>query len=197
MRELSQRVFTACERVVASMHLSPAPQRPPWAGLMAGTMVHTDRGPRPIEAVREGLCLRDADGAMQPVRRMMRRSYGADIAEVFPDGLIFAPRLALGNPDDLFMLPNQPLRFEGALLMAADLAGQGAVMRALPVDGITFLRPVFECAATLRAAGALEFLCPDGNGDTGGMPAAGSGAAGALVRRLANPRAIAFPLPAA
>ncbi|MEM1065376.1 MAG: Hint domain-containing protein [Pseudomonadota bacterium] len=163
---------------------------------MAGTVVDTDRGPRPIEAVREGMRVRDADGQLQVVRRMMKRSYAADVTEVFPDGLVFAPRDALGNCDDLFILPNQPLRFEGSLVMADALAGHGAVFRAIPVDGITFLRPIFERAATLKAAGALEFVCPDGNGGVGGIRVGPHGGA-ALVRRLAGPRAQPFPMPAA
>ena len=100
------------------------PQRD--AGLIAGTLVETAMGWRPIELLRVGDRVQTYDGGLRQVRRIERAYYGANQGGYDLNDVMHVPGGALNNCAALFVMPDQHLLIESKV--AADILGTPAVL---------------------------------------------------------------------
>lgn len=142
------------------------------AGLVAGTLVATAMGWRPVEAIAEGDLVLTFDRGMQPVRGVIR-AINWDHDTECPKSLwpLKVPAGALGNRSDMTLLPEQSVMVESdtadmlfgdpfTLLNAADLDGFRGIERVHPEAEIDVIQLNFDDDEIIFAnAGALVF-CP-------------------------------------
>lgn len=103
------------------------------AGIMAGALVETEAGWRPVEMVTAGTSVSTWDGGFRNVRRVDRRHVWAGAREVL------IPGGALANCSDLCLLPGQHVLIESRIAEA--VLGQAAVMvQAAALDGFRGIR---------------------------------------------------------
>mgnify|MGYP001794099110 CR=1 FL=1 len=166
-----RNAFSRCEEIVTAMFAVPATVGRLDLGLIYDTRIATPLGPRPVDAIAPGDTVQDAEGRTHEVLRVMRRTYGAELARIYPEGLVLLPKGTLGVTRDTYLPAEQPLHLTtptdaettGAAplcLRAGALAGHGAVQVALPVDGLTVTRLVFAAPVRLRVEAGLTALCP-------------------------------------
>lgn len=163
--------FNRCEAIVSGMFSVPSSAGALAVGLANDQAVPTPDGPRPANMLRDGDMVSAADGAPHTIKRVMRRSYGADLARAYPEGLVFVPQGTLGCGEDLYLLPDQPVGLGGlmykdgphgqpAMLRARAMAGIGAVQFVLPVDGLVVTRLLFDQPVAFAAGRAMTMMCP-------------------------------------
>lgn len=164
-------------------------------GLTSGTLVETETGWRPMEKLAMGDRVFTMDGSPRPIRWIARAAYGADLPDIFPEGLILVPGGAIGNCQGFYLLPETRILVTGsavealsndsaALLRAADLAGHGGIEPAMPVDGIEIVALGFDDEEIVFAnTGVLVHCPPSGRQRTPsrGFPVLGPRAAHVLM----------------
>jgi len=142
------------------------------AGLVAGTMVATATGWRPVEAIAKGDLVLTFDRGLQPVQSV---SHGVqwDSDDPCPEQLwpLDVPAGALGNQEKMTLLPEQCVMVESdfaestlgdpfALMTASDLEGFRSIQRVQPTQEIPVCQLSFERDEVVFAnSGALSF-CP-------------------------------------
>jgi hypothetical protein len=148
------------------------------SGLVAGTRVETARGWKPVEQVMTGERVQTWDGGLQPVTKVERTLYGADLAEAYPDGLLMVPGGALNTCDAVYLLPEQHILLESVvaeevlgrpavLVPAAALEGHRGIMRVMPVDLVEVVTLSFDEEEIVYAnTGALLHCVPRKAGKT-------------------------------
>lgn len=148
------------------------------SGLVAGTRVETARGWKPVEQVMTGERVQTWDGGLQPVTKVERTLYGADLAEAYPDGLLMVPGGALNTCDAVYLLPEQHILLESVvaeevlgrpavLVPAAALEGYRGIMRVMPVDLVEVVTLSFDEEEIVYAnTGALLHCAPRRAGKT-------------------------------
>ena len=125
------------------------------AGLIAGTRIETGDGWKPVELVQTGEKVHTYDGGLQPVKRIERTVFGADVSTAFPEGLLMVPGGALDNCDAFYLLPDQHVLLESAiaqdvlgnanaLVPAAALENYRGIIRVMPVDLIEVITLFFN-----------------------------------------------------
>ncbi len=141
-------------------------------GLIAGTRIETADGWKPVEFVRTGEKVHTYDGGLQPVKRIERTVFGADVQDVFPEGLLMVPGGALDNCDAIYLLPEQHVLLESAvaeeilgnpaaLVPASALEGYRGIMRVMPVDVIEVITLLFDDEEVVYAnTGAMMHCAP-------------------------------------
>lgn len=145
------------------------------SGLMAGTKVATQIGWRDVAAVAVGDQVLTFDGGMQTVAAVHREiiATGGELApgDAWP---MFVPAEALGNRDDMFLLPNQAVMIEAdaaeevfgdpfAMIPALALDGYRGITRVPPADTMEVVTLAFAQDEVVFAnTGALIF-CPKSN----------------------------------
>jgi hypothetical protein len=111
-------------------------------GMIAGTKVATTNGWAGVETIREGQKVLTFDGGLQTVVAVTRHALIADnhTTDSWP---LYVPAGALGNREDMTILPHQPVMIESDL--AEQMTGDPfAVIPSLALvgfRGITQLRP--------------------------------------------------------
>lgn len=141
-------------------------------GLVAGTQVATQFGWRDVSAVAVGDQVLTFDGGMQTVSSVSRQILvtGGDFApaDAWP---LFVPAGALGNRDDMTLLPQQSVMIEAdaaeevfgdpfAMVPALALEGYRGIVRVPPADQIELITIAFSQDEVVFAnTGALMF-CP-------------------------------------
>jgi hypothetical protein len=141
------------------------------AGLVAGTQVETARGWKPVEQVLTGEKVQTWDGGLQPVTKVERTLYGADLAEAYPDGLLMVPGGALNTCDAVYLLPEQHILLESSiaeevlgrpavLVPAAALEGHRGIMRVMPVDLVEVVTLSFDQEEVVYANTGALLHCP-------------------------------------
>lgn len=141
------------------------------AGLIAGTQVETAEGWKTVERVRTGEKVHTYDGGLRPVRRIERTVFGAEVRQVFPDGLLMVPGGALDNCDAFYLLPDQHVLLESViaaevlgapstLVPAAALEGYRGIMRVMPVDLIEVITLLFDEEEVVFANTGTMMHCP-------------------------------------
>jgi hypothetical protein len=125
------------------------------SGLMAGTQVATQMGWRDVAAIAVGDLVLTFDGGMQAVAAVERQTFatGGELApgDTWP---IFVPAEALGNRDDMFLLPQQSVMIEAdaaeevfgdpfAMIPALALEGFRGITRVPPADQIELITLAF------------------------------------------------------
>lgn len=142
------------------------------SGLVAGTQVATQMGWRDVAAVGVGDQVLTFDGGMQTVAAVERQilATGGERApgDAWP---LFIPAEALGNRDDMILLPHQSVMIEAdaaeevfgdpfAMIPALALEGYRGITRVPPADTIEVITLVFAQDEIVFAnTGALIF-CP-------------------------------------
>lgn len=118
------------------------------AGLVAGTLVETAAGWRPVELLRVGDHVQTLDGGLRQVKHVGRSYYGADQGGYVLDHVLHVPGGAIGNCDAMVLMPEQMLMIESRI--ADDLLGTPLVLLpALALSGYRGIRRV-------RAEGLIE-----------------------------------------
>jgi hypothetical protein len=141
-------------------------------GLVAGTRVETARGWTPVERVMTGEKVQTWDGGLQPVTRIERTVFGADLGAAYPEGLLMVPGGALNNCDAFYLMPEQHVLLESAiadevlgnpsvLVPAAALEGYRGIARVMPVDLVEVVTLFFDAEEVVYAnTGALMHCAP-------------------------------------
>ena len=157
----SLSTFTEAEKIVlGACHATQTRL----TGLIAGTLLETAAGWRPVQKLMRGDEVFTYDGGLRAIDRIERRFL--DSAEVAPEGLVHIPGGVLSNSEDLLVLPDQKLLIEttvlggvAALVRAADLVGQCGITRTRTDRHIQIVRPVFGDEEILWANAGLLFHC--------------------------------------
>ncbi|MEL6644371.1 MAG: Hint domain-containing protein [Pseudomonadota bacterium] len=163
--------FSRCEAIVTGMFSVPSSVGALTLGLTDATAVATPEGSKPAHSLCEGDRVLAADGQTHPIKRIMRRQYGGDVSQAYPNGVVLIPRGILGAQNDLYLLPEQPISLPRLLaksgqhvrpvqMRARALVGLGAIQAALPVDGLVVTRLLFDGSVTLRIGEGLHLACP-------------------------------------
>ena len=141
------------------------------SGLVAGTMVATATGWRPVEAIAKGDLVLTFDHGMQPVASVTRGQLWQS-GENCPKSLwpLKVPEGALGNLEDVVLLPEQLTLVESdaadslfddpfAMLTAADLVGYRGIHRIAPMGEIEVVQLHFENDEVVFAAAGMLVHC--------------------------------------
>lgn len=142
------------------------------SGLVAGTLVATASGWRPVETLAQGDLVLTFDGGLQPVRAI-KRGLHWNSAHACPKAMLplQIPAGALGNQIQMTLLPEQCTMLESdaadmlfgdpfTLLRAVDLEGFRGIMRAIPDSQLEVVQLQFNDDEVIFAnIGALVF-CP-------------------------------------
>lgn len=170
----SLSTFTEAEKITIGARLATGANL---TGLIAGTLLETAAGWRPVEKLMQGDEVYTYDGGLRGIGRLERRF--VDAAEAAPDGLVHVPGGILSNSEDLLVLPDQKLLIEtaahggvGTLVRAADLAGQGGIAWKRELGPIQIVRPVFDDEEVLWANAGLLFHCAAATDKQGFFPRA-------------------------
>lgn len=165
-----RRAFSQCEAIVTGMFTLPSAAGHLPFGFSDDTRVETPNGLQQVDRLCEGDAVRSTDGRFRPVRRIMRRTYGADITNAYPEGLVLISKGTFGLTGDVYLTPEQPLclaapakrsaRAGLAILRARNLVEHGAAQSVLPVDGFSITRPIFDRGTHLRIDAGLTLFCP-------------------------------------
>jgi len=139
------------------------------SGLIAGTKVATNNGWAPIETIREGQQVLTFDGGLQTVIGVTRHTLMADnnTLESWP---MFVPAGALGNREDMTILPHQSVMIESdtaeemtgdpfALIPAAALEGLRGITQARPSEWVEVIQLHFAQDEIVFANIGALFLC--------------------------------------
>ena len=166
----SQSTFTAAEKITLNACRATDTSL---TGLIAGTLLETAAGWRPVESLMQGDEIYTYDGGLRAIDRLERNF--VDAAEAAPEGLVLIPGGILSNSEDLLVLPDQKLLIEtkalggvAALVRARQLAEQGDVAWVRTDRQIQVVRPVFAEQEILWANSGLLFHCA-GSDDTPGF----------------------------
>lgn len=141
------------------------------SGIVAGTMVATESGWRPVEKVAAGDLVLTFDEGLRPVRHVRRRfCWSAEID--YPESLwpLFVPAGALGNKSELYMLPNQNVMIESdaaediwgdpfAVVPAAALDGYRGIARVCPMGQLEVITLHFDLDQIVFANVGALFFC--------------------------------------
>ncbi len=143
------------------------------AGLVAGTMVATAMGWRPVEALAKGDLILTFDRGLQPLRGVTRGLHW-DADTLCPEALwpLRVPAGALGNQQDMTLLPEQAVMIESdtadmlygdpfTLIDAADLDGYRGIERMPPVVEIEVIQLQFDNDEVVFANSGALVHCPN------------------------------------
>lgn len=126
----SATAFRAAEKIGLSLQgLNLMPELSA-DGIVAGTLVETEAGWRPVERLSEGMCVATYDGGFAPLARVERRHLWP-AAEV---EVIHVPGGALDNCAAFSMLPGQHV-FLASVVAETVLGTGGALVAASALEG--------------------------------------------------------------
>jgi len=109
------------------------------SGMMAGTKVATPQGWAKVETITAGQSVLTFDGGMQTVVAVTRHILMTDTTDI-ASWPMSVPAGALGNREDMTILPNQPVMIESDL--AEDLTGDPfALIPATTLNGLRGITP--------------------------------------------------------
>ena len=141
-------------------------------GLVSGTRIATNLGWRMVESIAPGDTALTFDGGMQVVRRISRNILWSS-SKNCPEHLwpLVVPAGALGNKDEMMMLPEQVVMIEAdaaeelfndpfALVHAADLKGFNGIDRIKPQAEIVVYTLHFDEEQVVFACSGALFHCP-------------------------------------
>ena len=123
-----------------------------------GTLIRTEQGEVPVEALQIGDRLVTASGAVRPVKWIGRRAYGGRLTsgnrDVLPV-LIRAGALGEGLPvRDLWVSPLHAMYLDGLLIPAKSLVNGHSIVQAGSVQSVEYLHVELETHDVILAEGA-------------------------------------------
>ena len=142
------------------------------AGIVAGTLIATAMGWRPVEALAEGDLVLTFDAGLQPVRSVRRGTHWRDV-ETCPRALwpLNVPVDALGNKVEMQILPEQFVLVESdtadllmddpfMLISAGALDGYRGITASAPRAEISVVQLTFDEDEVVFAASGALMCCP-------------------------------------
>lgn len=141
-------------------------------GLIAGTRVASSLGWRPVEALAPGDLVLTFDNGMQKVTDVKRTSFVVNSAgDADRNVPVLVPAGALGNTDDIKLLPEQGVLVESdaamdehgdpfAVITASALAGYRGIRRATHTYAVDVVQVFFEDPQVIYVNGGLLVHCP-------------------------------------
>ena len=170
----NQTTFTEADKIIVKARLAAETAL---SGLIAGTLLETASGWRPVEKLMRGDEVYTYDGGLRIITRMDRNL--VDARESAPEGLVWIAGGTLSNSHDLLVLPNQKLLIEtcalggiSTLVRAAELIGQPGIERVDAGYYVQIFRPVLAEEEVLWANAGLLFHCAGADEDRGFFPTA-------------------------
>ncbi|MFN4056758.1 MAG: Hint domain-containing protein [Roseinatronobacter sp.] len=139
-------------------------------GLLAGTMIATDDGWRPVDGVAKGDLVLTFDNGMQPVTGVHRLEIKRATVPAHKSFLMLVPANALGNRKDLLLMPSQEVIVESDRA-EVDFGEPFVLVQTLMLDGYHGIRKVpmardlqitmltFENEQIIHASGAALIVC--------------------------------------
>jgi autotransporter passenger strand-loop-strand repeat protein len=131
-----------------------------------GTLIETENGEAPIEALAIGDLVRTGSGALRPIRWIGRRSYaGPFVSDVVRPVLIRAGAIADGVPRrDLMVSPAHAMLIDRDLIPAAALVNGASIVRVQAVDAVHYIHIELDSHDVILAEGApSETFVDDGS----------------------------------
>ncbi|MGB2203565.1 MAG: Hint domain-containing protein [Pseudooceanicola atlanticus] len=142
------------------------------SGLVEGTKIATAMGFQKIETLEPGARVVTFDNGLQQVRAVRREPLWFASAEC-PRSLhpLFVPAGAIGNAQDMMLLPHQAVLVESdaaeaafgdpfVLMQAKDLEGIQGITRVAPTAPMTVVTLEFETDEVIFAASGAMCVCP-------------------------------------
>ena len=128
--------FRAAEKIALSLHGLNLGADATATGILAGSLVETEAGWRPVETLARGTCLATYDGGFRPVVRVERHplwpAAGGEVIHVPGGALDTCAGFSLLPGQHVFIVSavaEEVLGAEGALVPAAALAGHVGITR--------------------------------------------------------------------
>lgn len=156
------------------------------SGIVEGTMIVTARGFERIETVEPGDRVVTFDSGLQTVRAVRREPIWFAAGECPPSMQpLFVPAGAIGNAQDMVLLPHQAVLVESdaaeaalgdpfVLMMAKDLEGVRGITRVTPEAPAYVVTLEFDNDEVIFAASGAMCICPSRT-DLAGMLSAREG----------------------
>ncbi|WP_407495426.1 Hint domain-containing protein [Pseudooceanicola sp. MF1-13] len=141
------------------------------SGLIEGTKICTARGFERIEDIEVGARVVTYNSGLQTVRAVRRTRVWAKGAGPRSEQPLFVPAGAIGNTQDMVLLPHQTVLVESnaaqaalgdafVLMMAKDLVGVGGISRITPDMPATVVTLEFDNEEVIFAASGAMCICP-------------------------------------
>lgn len=139
-------------------------------GLLAGTLIATDEGWRPVEGIVPGDMVLTFDNGMQPVAGIHRIEIKRDSVPAHKAFTMLVPAGVLGNRKDMILLPSQEVIVESDMA-EIDFGEPFVLVQTLMLDGYRGIRKVpltrdlsihmltFENEQIIHASGAALISC--------------------------------------
>ncbi len=158
--------FTAAERIWIEDQIRPQTDMTPKHGVLAGGLLETEAGWRPVETLRPGDRLHTFDGGLRPLRLVTELEVPAFMGEV-----IRVAGGAFNACSDILLLPGQPiftdhravqdvLDLPGALISASDLDGYDGCHRMRLPKPVSAYALTFDEDEVIYANSGLRLHCP-------------------------------------
>lgn len=141
-------------------------------GLLDGSLVATAMGWRPVEALAIGDLVMTFDNGLQPLVDLRRQTFYTD-SMMAPEAYrsVLVPAGALGNAEDLELLPDQGVLIESdaacdahgdpfAVIAAKNLEGYRGITRIAPRTRIEVITLVFAEEQVIYTGGGVLLHCP-------------------------------------
>ncbi len=142
-------------------------------GLVQGTRVAGKNGWQAVETIATGDVVLTADKGMQIVTAVQRRFLSIEDSSVGRHWLLHIPAGALGNQQDMQLLPDQMLHSEAetgigtetgarspSSFAAAALEGTSGILRRPVTDDLEIITLCFEQSRPVYSALGVCFICP-------------------------------------
>ena len=139
-------------------------------GLLAGTMVATDEGWRPVEGIAPGDMVLTFDNGMQPVAGIHRIEISRANVPAHKRFIMHVPEGSLGNRKDMLVMPSQEVIVESDMA-EIDFGEAFVLVQVLMLDGYRGIRKVeierdlsihmltFENEQIIHTSGATLIAC--------------------------------------
>ena len=141
-------------------------------GLLAGSTIATSMGWRAVEAMAVGDMVLTFDNGLQPVVEVRRETFWvAEMMDPAAYASVYVPAGALGNLQDLELLPDQGVLIESdaacdaygdpfAVVAAKALVGYRGITRTAPRTRVEVITLVFAEEQVIYAGGGTLVHCP-------------------------------------
>ena len=132
-----------------------------------GTLIETEAGDRPVEALEIGDKVKTTSGALRPIKWIGRRGYAGRFVEGRKHLLPICLKAGSLDKDlprrDLWISPHHAMYLQGVLIEARFLINGASVVQAEAVDGVEYFHIELETHDVILAEGAPSESFVDDN----------------------------------